>query len=621
MPFPLPAQPFSPAFIGAAAANLAPVDVITLRSRGGTTGYAPSGFIFEVDFPYGALNDPRSFFDLHHVWNFGDATDTFDSVTLPSPLTNARNTMTGSVAAHVYETAGTLTATCKLYDSSGTLRAQGSISVTVESQESYFGQSNTIVYSQAGNFTGAPAAAHQITTLAALHAQVDAWRNRNRVRVLLRRGEVITLDSANGGSLWINDNSQGALVGSFGDAADARPEIRLDGPTNTTSSRALEFGSGTVGLTARYTVTDVHLNGRYDPVTPTYPAGVRPMNGIVFRCEHGLIHKVSASNTNIAFQGLTNVELGEMIISDCTVDGWSDYGALISARRSAVIGCSIKQNTNVATGVAGKGLSTNFYSDHGPVRCSGVDPSGDFAHRHVSYANDLWTKGGWSGAVTGTANQPCLRLLGDASSNFRINVSNNRMEGGDEVLTLSTHAGNAAHFSGLALVQGNVLLGDERTQNFIRIGRYGIEIRSNVMIKPNVAQVDGTLNRFLTFEVPTNTTVPSHVDGRPNKFYNNTLINEQSSANAGNLAIQTHTIEGGPEPSGSLVVGDNILSAPGASNAGSLTDYSPLDSAAFYRPQTGSAALSGATLALAPVDFALSYRASSTSIGAWKDTA
>lgn len=120
--------------------------------------------------------------------------------------------------------------------------SEDSIEVTVESPEVAYAAADTICVSPSGSFTGdepCPAGAIEQTFMPALS-------EFSQKRVLFRRGEVIP------GELCIGYGDKNVLVASFGDTADAKPELTgtihvgvdatCQRPSNVTTAQARAFG-------------------------------------------------------------------------------------------------------------------------------------------------------------------------------------------------------------------------------------------------------------------------------------------------------------------------------------------------------------------------------------------
>jgi hypothetical protein len=163
----------------------------------------------------------RPFHELEYQWNFGDA-GSGNWAYGSRPNTNSRNTATGPVAAHIYETAGTKTLT--VTDSTG---STFNCTITVSDPDVVFATPNTYCFSTAGNFAGCPAdvlPAQKITDPTGdFDAAITAYKAPGR-RLLFRGGETWTVSV----QPVINVAGPG-LVGAFGGGKVNVVSTQVDG--------------------------------------------------------------------------------------------------------------------------------------------------------------------------------------------------------------------------------------------------------------------------------------------------------------------------------------------------------------------------------------------------------
>lgn len=150
-----------------------------------TSGLAPLAVFFDAGVA-ASTESSAPFHDLDYTWDFGDP----DSGTW-GPSGKSKNTDKGPLAAHVYETAGTYTASLTVRDSNGMVGSPTEFTITVTD----FSAANTTCISTGTDFTGCPAGATtrpNITTT--LETELAAATDANE-RVLLKRGDSWTLSS------------------------------------------------------------------------------------------------------------------------------------------------------------------------------------------------------------------------------------------------------------------------------------------------------------------------------------------------------------------------------------------------------------------------------------------
>ena len=159
-----------------------PLDIPAQASR--TSGVAPLYVFFNADLKPSSSTE-RSFHDYYYHWDFGD----------PGSGTwgtdgKSKNIENSPVAAHVYETPGTYTATLTVRNSStGEIIADlgKSFTITVDDPDVVFSGSNTICVSDTAHndFTGCPSGAQQIATDSLV--DMPTWTTSNH-RLLFHRG-------------------------------------------------------------------------------------------------------------------------------------------------------------------------------------------------------------------------------------------------------------------------------------------------------------------------------------------------------------------------------------------------------------------------------------------------
>lgn len=114
-----------------------------------TSGLAPLAVFFDAGVA-ASTESSAPFHDLDYTWDFGDP----DSGTW-GPSGKSKNTDKGPLAAHVYETAGTYTASLTVRDSNGMVGSPTEFTITVTD----FSAANTTCISTGTDFTGCPAGA------------------------------------------------------------------------------------------------------------------------------------------------------------------------------------------------------------------------------------------------------------------------------------------------------------------------------------------------------------------------------------------------------------------------------------------------------------------------------
>jgi PKD repeat protein len=180
-----------------------------------TSGVAPLAVFFDASGTT-AVATERPFQELVYRWTFGD-----NGAVAWATTGRSKNTATGPVAGHVFETAGERTVTLTVTDHLGHAE-QAQVTITVDDPEAVFATS-TICVSQDGTFTGCPSADRRTLDATGLKALVDATAGPRRI--LLNRGETWALPD------WIYLEAPGpGILGAFG-SSGAKPVLqRLASP-------------------------------------------------------------------------------------------------------------------------------------------------------------------------------------------------------------------------------------------------------------------------------------------------------------------------------------------------------------------------------------------------------
>jgi len=170
-----------------------------------TSGVAPLGVVFDATGTTDA-DVASPFRDLLYLWNFGDSeAGTWE---YGANTAQSKNFATGAVAAHVYETPGTYTWTCVVWD--GTTADVETGTVTVTDPDTVFSTTNTVVVSNGTDFTGKPAGAQEVPSTTDFDATLATYAGSGK-RVLFKRGDTF-VSSATG-----NLSAAGAMtVGAWG---------------------------------------------------------------------------------------------------------------------------------------------------------------------------------------------------------------------------------------------------------------------------------------------------------------------------------------------------------------------------------------------------------------------
>lgn len=413
-------------------------------------GEVVSGFNLSQPAP-GALHDP-SFSGMTYRWEFGDPGVYANTELNVLNVWKNRNVQIAKNGCYTFGEPGTYDVTLWAVDSNG---VTGSVTkqIVIQDPDTYYAGSRTICVSQASNFTGAPAGAQQVTTIAA--ARTAARVLGQTSRTLLRAGEVFTDVNWECSAPQIN-----LRVGSFGAGADPILYPAPGGNTASNGGTIFTFSNGSPVLDAVL----YNLTGRGD-WDAEYESG-DPREGFFGTSNADGVRRTmyQCHVTGMAGQNLLFPENQDAlsVIFDCFVGHYMDYGCFSGwssapgensytyDNRVATIGSSLRANPNACIGNYGKiGLS----NQHGCWRIADD-------RRVIIHACDGLSLSSWPGGM-----QPPFRLW---------SAGNGTPTGGQEyVITCCVVEGGDG--PGAAAPQntgGNAVPGNYLFENIIYITNY-----------------------------------------------------------------------------------------------------------------------------------------------------
>lgn len=296
-----------------------------------TSGVAPLYVHFDADVA-ASSGATRPFHDYDYSWNFGDLTSGTWGTSNKS-----KNTDKGPVAAHVYETAGTYTATLTVRNPSdgSTVGSPSNFTITVTDPNTVFSGTKTTCISTGSDFTGCPSGAAQVTTssLSGLPGYTDAGE-----RVLLKRGDTWTLNAS---PSWVANNGP-VSIGAFGTCSspDAETGVCSNAPQVTLGSGA-SGGFLNAGQMQDWRLADIYFYKSH--TSNTVVTGGQDMR-------HILVHKIKSYGGSTFFMYSNFRESDDeyndaIAMSQCFLDNYYDFPVFVGAERLALIGNKAQNST------------------------------------------------------------------------------------------------------------------------------------------------------------------------------------------------------------------------------------------------------------------------------------
>jgi hypothetical protein len=204
------------------------------------SGVAPLAVFFDATGTVATAAPVRPFHDLEYRWNFGDAgSGSWGDKTTGSNGTGvnvSRNSATGPVAAHVYETPGTYTVTAVITDGTNTA-TENCVQITVQDPEVVFVGNKTVCVANVLPVAGAGGCPAGATVVASANAAAAVAANigTGNVRILFNRGDTFSAAT----SVVVNRAGPG-IIGAYG--VGAAPKIQ--GTTNATTYGVIAVSGG-----------------------------------------------------------------------------------------------------------------------------------------------------------------------------------------------------------------------------------------------------------------------------------------------------------------------------------------------------------------------------------------
>ncbi|MEL7347872.1 MAG: hypothetical protein AAFN17_08975, partial [Pseudomonadota bacterium] len=547
--------------------------------------FAPAGIHVELT---GLTEEERLSDDVR--WDFVEDYD-FDALPVEARVDRSARFGRGFASGHVYRTPGTYEIVATMRSRAGQVR-QASATVTVVDQEPLFAGAATLCYAPDGDFDGAPDGAVLSTDYQDV---VDAMRADDAPkRILFRAGKVISVPTSS------NVFGQ-KMVSRFGEGADPILELApdFDGQSHIFRLQAAR----------ECTFTRLAIRGLYDVVNPAPPEEHPELSVQV--TGFARIGSSSSFNTivDVAISGLAMgiAFTPRMVIANCTIFDWYDYGLFGGCLDTAVMGCNVAQNLDAFRNDNRKSRNdgvTRNSADHGPMR----------ATQHINSAVQqcfMRSTAGWSTGPGGSSDQPALRVNTSTSAtdtDHGGSVAGNHLQGGNVVLVVAT-TGNAMSIRGRGLVvEGNYLEGTARTTNFMNFSLTPSAVRNNLCTLPDVTP-EFTSGNITVLALGSNPPTTSENLAGPMRLTENTVLVFQGREDREFITVR----QPGGVTFSRVREENNVFYAPNMPVPVIAPDPMPLDN---FAPAPGSALLGAATGAVPVRDMRSALRGAPAALGA-----
>lgn len=496
-----------------------------------TSGVAPLAVFFDASATTDAGITTRPFHDLEYTWNFGDSSaGTWANGAWPG--VSSKNSATGPVAAHVFETPGTYTVSVTAFD--GTHTATTNTTITVQDPNTVFAGTNTICVGAAtspvAGAGGCPAGAdvaHEPRFAAAINSYARPGK-----RVLFKRGDKFDATS----SALINSTGPG-IVGAFG--AGAAPVVQTKG---SGFDPFLVLSSSTTQKIKDWRIMDLAFDGLSKPIWGISAGG--GMNQVT-------ILRVKVQNVNSGFN------FGDSILTWWNAHGHSGHTLW---DQLAIVDSSVRHVFGGHGGCASY-ISAERFSFLGNV----LDDSSEAEHilrlpqvyRGVISNNTLSHPAASKHVVklhgpTWENGKPPVDLLGTNGYSEKIVISENQLING---------APNTAVDWTVSIAPQNAQ-SDERVRNLIIERNWFDGTNSNQQIALILSATEATVRNNICTLPGSNTCIAFYQRGiepapANMRVYNNTMYSSSTGSFTGVTIDSAST---------NVTVRNNLGSAPSASS-------------------------------------------------------
>lgn len=321
---------------------------LTVNARR-TSGVAPLNVHFDAT-PTSSTSESDTYRKVWYEWDFGETTGPGVAAWTFGIQNRTRNTAHGPIAAHLYETPGTYTATCTAYYNGAAVGTPWTQTITVTDPAVVY-SGKTMQYSNSGVGSGTQIVTSSWdTVLSTITSKGAGWRHQ------INRGDTFLM-AADSTESTNNISLSDLLVNAYG--SGAKPVLGL---TSTAASsgnvRALfQFGRQS-SLPARCTVMDMTVDGstassdRECDAVGAYTATDLTLVRVTAKtCQMVFRSTVLQDKYNVNLGSLTHPLYDGLAIWDCdvlspkdTTTGSPPYCVYFAANYYAIQGCNFDLN-------------------------------------------------------------------------------------------------------------------------------------------------------------------------------------------------------------------------------------------------------------------------------------
>jgi PKD repeat protein len=197
------------------------------------------------------------FHELQYSWNFGD--ENAGNYTYGANANRPKNSASGPMASHVYETAGTYTVTLQVSDGTNIVSRTGTVTVTAA--DTTWAGTATVCASNSGSpdWAGCPAGAIKIANSTNFSSLCSTYSTATR-RILLQRGGTWRVPT----QCSIETAGTTGMIGAFG--SGAKPKILND---ITDGTPAISISGVNSPTFSDWRLVDLSISGKGMPNTNT----------------------------------------------------------------------------------------------------------------------------------------------------------------------------------------------------------------------------------------------------------------------------------------------------------------------------------------------------------------